>query len=136
MNKLLILSAILAIGISGCKDEINLPEYGGYVDGDSPIIVPLSPAKDASIDATQQVNFEINITDDYQLAKISVRLIPDDISLTGFDEEIILNDSVSSYTFTKDFTLPTADSMRYEVNVRAEDLVGNSLNEVYFFTAK
>ena len=135
MKKLLVLTAILALGITACKDEINLPDYGGYVDGDSPIIEPVSPAKDATLDAAQQVNFEIRVTDDYELAKVNIRLIPEDITLTGFDEEIVLSDS-STYTFVKNFTLPTTDSMRYEVNIRAEDLVGNSLNEVYFFTAK
>jgi hypothetical protein len=86
------------------------------------------------LDAAEVVNFVIRITDDYEIAKVNVRLIPEDLSLTGFDEEVEISDSL--YTYTKNFTLPTTDSMKYEVNVRAEDLVGNSLNEVYFFTAK
>jgi hypothetical protein len=134
MKKILMITAILSLGITSCKDEINIPEYGGYVDGDSPVIEALSPTKDDTLDATEVVNFVIRITDDYEIAKVSVRLIPDDLSLTGFEEEVELSDSL--YTYTKNFTLPTTDSMRYEVNVRAEDLVGNSLNEVYFFTAK
>ena len=135
MKKIVLLIAILSLGITACKDEINLPEYDGYVDGDSPMIEAVSPTKDTTLDATEVVNFVIRITDDYEIAKVNVRLIiPEDLSLTGFDEEVEISDSL--YTYTKNFTLPTTDSMRYEVNVRAEDLVGNSRNEVYFFTAK
>ena len=134
MKKIVLLFAVLTLGITACKDEINLPEYDGYVDGASPTIEALSPSKDTTLDATEVVNFVIRITDDYEIAKVNVRLIPEDLSLTGFDEEVEISDSL--YTYTKNFTLPTTDSMRYEVNVRAEDLVGNSLNEVYFFTAK
>jgi hypothetical protein len=134
MKKLVLLTAVLSLGITACKDEINLPEYDGYTDGDSPTIEAVSPSKDATLDATEVVNFVIRIRDDYEIAKVSVRLIPDDLSLTGFDEEVEISDSL--YTYTKNFTLPTTDSMGYEVNVRAEDLVGNSLYEEYSFTAK
>jgi hypothetical protein len=134
MKKIVLFIAVLSLGITACKDDINLPEYDGYVDGDSPSIEAVSPAKDTTLDATEVVNFVIRITDDYEIAKVNVRLIPEDLSLTGFDEEVEISDSL--YTYTKNFTLPTTDSMKYEVNVRAEDLVGNSLNEVYFFTAK
>lgn len=135
MKKIVLFIAVLSLGITACKDDINLPEYDGYVDGDSPSIEAVSPTKDTTLDATEVVNFVIRITDDYEIAKVNVRLIiPEDLSLTGFDEEVEISDSL--YTYTKNFTLPTTDSMKYEVNVRAEDLVGNSLNEVYFFTAK
>ena len=135
MKKIVLLIAVLSLGITACNDDINLPEYDGYVDGDSPSIEAVSPTKDTTLDATEVVNFVIRITDDYEIAKVNVRLIiPEDLSLTGFDEEVEISDSL--YTYTKNFTLPTTDSMKYEVNVRAEDLVGNSLNEVYFFTAK
>jgi hypothetical protein len=135
MKKIVLLIAVLSLGITACNDDINLPEYDGYVDGDSPSIEAVSPTKDTTLDATEVVNFVIRITDDYEIAKVNVRLIiPEDLSLTGFDEEVEISDSL--YTYTKNFTLPTTDSMRYEVNVRAEDLVGNSRNEVYFFTAK
>ena len=131
---MLLLVTLFTLGITACKDEINLPEYGGYVDGDSPVIEALSPTQNATIDASKTANFVIRVTDDYEVAKVIVRLIPGDITLTGFEEEVEVSDSI--YTYTKNFTLPTTDSMRYEVNVSALDFVGNSIDEVYFFTAK
>ena len=45
-----------------------------------------------------------------------------------------VNDSL--YEFNFNYPLLTKDSIRYEVYVKAVDLIGNSNNKVYFFTAK
>lgn len=125
---------IIVSVVTSCKDEINLPEYGGYVDGDSPTIEILSPREDAVLDASKDVNFAVRVRDDFEVSEITVRLIPGDISFTGFEEVVEASDTL--YTYTKNFTLPTTDSMQYEVNISATDFVGNSQDKVYFFTAK
>ena len=72
--------------------------------------------------------------DDYEIDSFFFEIQPADFSANLVVFKTAVNDSL--YEFNFNYPFPTKDSMRYEAYVKAVDLVGNSNNKVYFFTAK
>tara|TARA_Y100000385_G_scaffold63229_1_gene62209 strand:- start:2793 stop:3197 length:405 start_codon:yes stop_codon:yes gene_type:complete len=134
MKKLFVIGLIITTIITACRDEINIPEYDSYVDNNSPSFEIIFPSIDTTISGKDTINFEIICKDDYEIDSFFFEIQPADFSSELFTYKTAVNDSV--YIFNLSYPLPTKDSMRYEAYVKAIDVVGNSNNKVYFFTAK
>lgn len=130
MKKFLILT-IGTIALWGCKDEFNLPEYDSYLDSTPPTITIISPAENATLTGDTVITLNYELKDDYKLSKLNVRIIPSDINLPEFNDEVLIDDSV--YTYFKQYTLPKDTAIQYEVNLNVEDSLGFGTNKVYFF---
>ena len=134
MKKLFVIGLITAGIITACNDEFNIPEYDSYIDGNSPTFEIIYPSVDTTITDKDTINFEIICKDDYEIDSFFFEIQPTDFSSELFTFKTAVNDSV--YTFNLSYPLPTKDIMRYEAYVKGVDVVGNSNNKVYFFTAK
>ena len=134
MNKLFVIGLITTIILTACKDEINIPEYDSYVDSNGPSFEIIYPSIDTTIIGKDSINFEIICKDDYEIDSFLFEIQPADFSSELFTYKTAVNDSI--YIFNLSYPLPTNDSTRYEAYVKAVDVVGNSNNEVYFFTTK
>jgi hypothetical protein len=134
MKKLFVIGLITAGIITACNDEFNIPEYDSYIDGNSPTFEIIYPSVDTTITDKDTINFEIICKVDYEIDSFFFEIQPTDFSSELFTFKTAVNDSV--YTFNLSYPLPTKDSMRYEAYVKGVDVVGNSNNKVYFFTAK
>jgi hypothetical protein len=131
----MVVVAASVLFIGGCKDEFNIPEID-YVDSLPPAVKVLSPTKDTVITGQTAVPIIIELSDDYELNSLTISIAPTKVSLAGYTETIDLSGK-KEFTFTDSYTLPTTDSMTYEVNIAASDLVNNKpLPIQYFFTTK
>lgn len=131
MKKILV-ALVCIVALIGCKDEKNLPEYNSYVDSTPPSIEIVTPLDNQEFTGTNIIDLQYNLRDDYKLASFSLRIIPSDIDLSEFSDEIQIDDSI--YTYSNQYTLPSSDPMTYEVNISAQDSLGFGTNKVYFFT--
>jgi len=134
MKNLILVGLILAVILTACKDEFNLPVYNSYVDGDAPSFEILYPSEDTTILNVDSVNIQIICKDDYEIDSFFFEIQPANFSADLVVFKTAVNDSL--YDFNFNYPMPTKDSMRYEAYIKAVDLVGNSNNKVYFFTVK
>ena len=134
MKKLFVVGLIFIGIFTACRDEINLPEYDSYVDGESPRFEILYPNEDTTIINNDSVRIQITCRDNYEIDSFFFEINPTNDPSDLVVYKTAVNDSV--YEFSFNYLYPTKDSMRYEAYVKAVDLVGNSNNQVYFFTAK
>ena len=67
MKNLILVGLILAVVLTACKDEFNLPVYDSYVDGDAPSFEILYPNEDTTILNKDSVNIQIICKDDYEI---------------------------------------------------------------------
>ena len=69
MKNLILVGLILAVVLTACKDEFNLPVYDSYVDGDAPSFEILYPNEDTTILNKDSVNIQIICKDDYEIER-------------------------------------------------------------------
>lgn len=134
MKKLFVIVLIFIGILVACRDEINLPEYDSYVDGESPRFEIVYPNEDTTIINNDSVRIQITCRDNYEIDSFFFEINPSNDPSDIVVYKTAVNDSI--YEFSFNYLFPTKDSMRYEAYVKAVDLVGNSNNKVYFFTAK
>ncbi len=127
--------ALIAIAsMVSCKDIINIPETA-YVDSLAPVVKLISPIADDVFIGQTSIPINIELSDDYELASVTVRIDPTDITLAPFTLKRDLT-GLTTYNLESTYTLPTTKSMVYEVNITALDFVGNApLPIQYTFTA-
>ncbi|MGB1038286.1 MAG: hypothetical protein ACPGYY_06520 [Bacteroidia bacterium] len=133
MQKILSICFVILTFVS-CKDEINIPESGSYVDGDPPIISILSPDKDSTYNSSQDIPLHITLKDNYNLDsfELLIRTEFTQDSVLYFDTTI----TDSFYTYLSHFSPLSTDSADYEIFVNAYDEVGNNNNLLITITAK
>lgn len=133
---IIVFVALIAIAsMVSCKDIINIPETA-YVDSLAPVVKLISPIADDVFIGQTSIPINIELSDDYELASVTVRIDPTDITLAPFTLTRDLT-GLTTYNLESTYTLPTTKSMVYEVNITALDLVGNApLPIQYTFTAK
>ena len=133
---IIVFVALIAIAsMVSCKDIINIPETA-YVDSLAPVVKLISPISDDVFIGQTSIPIHLELSDDYELASVTVRIDPSDITLAPF---ILTRDltGLTTYNLESTYTLPTSKSMVYEVNITALDFVGNApLPIQYTFTAK
>ncbi len=133
---IIVFVALIAIAsMVSCKDIINIPETA-YVDSLAPVVKLISPIADDVFIGQTSIPIHLELSDDYELASVTVRIDPSDITLAPF---ILTRDltGLTTYNLESTYTLPTSKSMVYEVNITALDFVGNApLPIQYTFTAK
>ena len=133
---IIVFVALIAIAsMVSCKDIINIPETA-YVDSLAPVVKLISPITDDVFIGQTSIPIHLELSDDYELASVTVRIDPSDITLASF---ILTRDltGLTTYNLESTYTLPTTKSMVYEVNITALDFVGNApLPIQYTFTAK
>ncbi len=134
MKKLFVIGLIFIGILVACRDEINLPEYDSYVDEESPRFEIVYPNEDTTIINNDSVRIQITCSDNYEIDSFFFEINPTNDPSDLVVYKTAVNDSL--YEFSFNYLFPTKDSMRYEAYVKAVDLVGNSNNKVYFFTAK
>ena len=117
-----------------CTDEFNLPEYEGIDDNESPEIELISPLENAKITGTTEINIQVNFSDDYQLNEISYQLAPLNFNDPGLSFSKTVTDSMFSIDTT--YTIPSSDSIQYDVLIIANDLLENVVTKSYQFTSK
>jgi hypothetical protein len=132
---IIVLVALIAIAsMVSCKDIINIPETA-YVDSLAPVVKLISPIADDVFIGQTSIPINIELSDDYELASVTVRIDPTDITLAPFTLTRYLT-GLTTYNLESTYTLPTTKSMVYEVNITALDFVGNApLPIQYTFTA-
>lgn len=133
---IIIFVSLIAISLTvGCKDVINIPETA-YIDSLAPVVKLISPISDDVFIGQTSIPIHLGLSDDYELASVTVRIDPSDITLAPFILTRDLN-GLTTYNLESTYTLPTSKSMVYEVNITALDFVGNApLPIQYTFTAK
>lgn len=133
---IIVFVALIAIAsMVSCKDIINIPETA-YVDSLAPVVKLISPIADDVFIGQTSIPINIELSDDYELASVTVRIDPTDITLAPFTLTRDLT-GLTTYNLESTYTLPTTKSMVYEVNITAVDFVGNApLPIQYTFTAK
>jgi hypothetical protein len=132
---IIVFVALIAIAsMVSCKDIINIPETA-YVDSLAPVVKLISPIADDVFIGHTSIPINIELSDDYELASVTVRIDPTDITLAPFTLTRDLT-GLTTYNLESTYTLPTTKSMVYEVNITALDFVGNApLPIQYTFTA-
>lgn len=133
MQKILSTCFVILILFS-CKDEINIPESGSYVDGDPPIISILSPDRDSVYSSSENIPLHITLEDNYNLDsfQLLIRTEFTQDSVLYFDTTI----TDSFYSYQSHFSPLSTDSANYEIYVNAYDEVGNNNNLLITITAK
>jgi hypothetical protein len=133
---IIIFVSLIAISLTvGCKDVINIPETA-YIDSLAPVVKLISPISDDVFIGQTSIPIHLELSDDYELASVTVRIDPTDITLAPFTLTRDLT-GLTTYNLESTYTLPTTKSMVYEVNITALDFVGNApLPIQYTFTAK
>ena len=72
MKKLFVIGLIFIGILAACRDEINLPEYNSYVDGESPRFEIVYPNEDTTIIEVNNFLYENN----YRMIAISnIRMV-------------------------------------------------------------
>ena len=132
---IIFVSLIAIASMVSCKDIINIPETA-YVDSLAPVVKLISPIADDVFIGQTSIPIHLELSDDYELASVTVRIDPSDITLAPFTLTRDLT-GLTTYNLESTYTLPTSRSMVYEVNITALDFVGNApLPIQYTFTAK
>ena len=132
---IIFVSLIAIASMVSCKDIINIPETA-YVDSLAPVVKLISPIADDVFIGQTSIPIHLELSDDYELASVTVRIDPSDITLAPFTLTRDLT-GLTTYNLESTYTLPTTKSMVYEVNISALDFVGNApLPIQYTFTAK
>ena len=132
---IIFVSLIAIASMVSCKDIINIPETA-YVDSLAPVVKLISPIADDVFIGQTSIPIHLELSDDYELASVTVRIDPSDITLPPFTLTRDLT-GLTTYNLESTYTLPTTKSMVYEVNISALDFVGNApLPIQYTFTAK
>ena len=132
---IIFVSLIAIASMVSCKDIINIPETA-YVDSLAPVVKLISPIADDVFIGQTSIPIHLELSDDYELASVTVRIDPSDITLAPFTLTRDLT-GLTTYNLESTYTLPTSKSMVYEVNITALDFVGNApLPIQYTFTAK
>ena len=132
---IIFVSLIAIASMVSCKDIINIPETA-YVDSLAPVVKLISPIADDVFIGQTSIPIHLELSDDYELASVTVRIDPSDITLAPFTLTRDLT-GLTTYNLESTYTLPTTKSMVYEVNITALDFVGNApLPIQYTFTAK
>ena len=133
---IIVFIALIAVAsIVSCKDIINIPETA-YVDSLAPVVKIISPIADDIFIGQTCIPIHLELGDDFELASVTVRIDPSDITLAPFILTLDLT-GLTTYNLESTYTLPTTKSMVYEVNISALDFVGNApLPIQYTFTAK
>ena len=131
---IIFVSLIAIASMVSCKDIINIPETA-YVDSLAPVVKLISPIADDVFIGQTSIPIHLELSDDYELASVTVRIDPSDITLAPFTLTRDLT-GLTTYNLESTYTLPTTKSMVYEVNISALDFVGNApLPIQYTFTA-
>jgi hypothetical protein len=132
---IIFVSLIAIASMVSCKDIINIPETA-YVDSLAPVVKLISPIADDVFIGQTSIPIHLELSDDYELASVTVRIDPSDLTLAPFTLTRDLT-GLTTYNLESTYTLPTTKSMVYEVNISALDFVGNApLPIQYTFTAK
>ncbi len=132
---IIFVSLIAIASMVSCKDIINIPETA-YVDSLASVVKLISPIADDVFIGQTSIPIHLELSDDYELASVTVRIDPSDITLAPFTLTRDLT-GLTTYNLESTYTLPTTKSMVYEVNISALDFVGNApLPIQYTFTAK
>ena len=130
MIKKLFIPIVIAILLISCKDGFidEITQVSPGEDTGAPIVTAISPANGSQVNAPNDVSnvvFEIEVTDDVELANISVQLN---------------GTAIASYDSFKDYRKLIIDLEEelglgtYEVQVSATDVSGKSTNETITFT--
>jgi hypothetical protein len=131
----LFLGVALMIVHSGCKDEFNIPETV-YIDSLPPTLTVMTPQANQVFSNVTSVPIRIELSDDYELNTINIRIDPSDFNLPSYSLSQDIS-GLKTTVFETTYTLPTTDSMTYELNVKVTDVVDNtSLPTQFSFTAK
>lgn len=122
------------IGVWGCRDEINLPEYVDTSDKIDPGFVISSPIADSTYRGLDTLPISIMVFDDIKLGYVDFRLTSDHPTDTGFRYEL----SLSSDTAWIDtyYLIPSTDSLTYNAMLFVHDDYGNIVIESYTFATK
>jgi len=120
--------------VVACKDELNIPDYGGIEDTETPTISIISPIKDSTYLGLTEIPIKIDFMDDYQLSEIQVQLIQNNFIDTGLS--FILSMTDSNYSLDTFYNIPSTDSISYDVVIIASDLDDNIVTESYNFATK
>ncbi len=117
-----------------CKDEFNIPEYDSVEDNENPSYSIESPIEDSVYLSKGQLPIKITFTDNYELNEVQFQMVPNNFNDNGFSFSKVIGDS----TFTLDtvYTIPSTDSISYDVLIIAGDLVDNIVSETYTFVTK
>ncbi len=124
----------LAILVFGCKDEFNLPDYGTIEDTENPTISIISPVKNQTYSGLTQIPIQVNFNDDYQLDEVQFQLSPINFASPSFS--ITKKAGEKSFSIDTIYTVPSTDSIVYDVLIVVNDAVNNISTESYQFTTK
>jgi hypothetical protein len=131
----IVLLLIIGISLVSCRDELNLPEYTPIVeDAADPSIAALSPTDGEIITGATTVPVKINFSDDLALSQVQVQIVPVNFSDPGLS--MTINTSEKTYTVDTTYTIPSSDSIVYDVLLIASDEASNVVNQAYQFTTK
>ena len=133
MKKIAIVFSVLFFCF-GCKDEINLPEYNSIEDNESPVISLISPTKEATYSGQTQLPIRVDFTDNYEVDEVQFQLSPINFASPTFKVTKKIN--ATSYSLDTFYTVPSTDSIKYDVLVIVNDGVNNITTESYKFTTK
>ena len=133
MKKIVIVFS-LAFLVIGCKDEFNLPIYNTIEDTESPTISIISPVKDQTYSGLNQIPVQINFSDDYELEEIQFQLSPINFASPSFT--VTKMAGTKNFSLDTFYTVPSTDSITYDVLIVVNDLANNHTTESYQFTTK
>lgn len=118
----------------GCKDELNLPEYNNVEDTESPVITLVSPTKEATYSRQMQLPIRVDFTDNFEVDEVQFQLSPINFASPTFTVTKKVN--ATAYSLDTFYTVPSTDSIKYDVLVIVNDGVNNIATESYQFTTK
>lgn len=131
----LTVAILCVLVLSSCKDEINLPVYGTIDDTASPVISIITPTPNEVITGSStQIPFQVQFRDDYRVNEIQVQIVPRNFATGTMSFTLDVQDSI--YNLDTLYTIPSSDSLVYDVLLVADDLLGNVTPESYEFTTK
>ncbi len=133
MQKILAVFIVLFLVVA-CKDVINLPEYDTFEDNEDPIIVITSPQKNETYSGLSQIPITVEFSDNYQLDGIRFQMSPTNVAAPSINFTTAVNDS--TYSIDTFYTVPSTDSITYNVLIIANDIVNNITTEAYTFNTK
>jgi len=131
MKKIAIVFSLAVIAI-GCKDDFNLPVT--IEDTENPTISIISPVKNQTYSGLTQIPVQVNFNDDYQLDEVQFQLSPINFASPSFS--ITKKAGEKSFSIDTIYTVPSTDSIVYDVLIVVNDAVNNIATESYQFTTK
>jgi hypothetical protein len=134
MKKITVVFSLLALCF-GCKDDFNLPEYTTPIeDTEKPTLMILSPEKNKTYSGLTQLPIQIDVMDNEEVDEIQFQLTPVNFSSSSFSA--IKKVADKSYRLDTFYTIPSKDSIVYDVLIVASDKYKNITTESYQFTTK